>query len=225
LKINDYYRRRLTENEVSEGLHRSFIGGMWDELGKLQIDFVRAEGLQAGMNFLDVGCGPLRGGVRFIDFLDAGNYYGVDINQSLLDAGYERELSPALRAKTPRKNLLCDEHFGFSRFGRTFDYAVAQSVFSHLPLNHIRLCLIELGKCMRSGGKFYATFFESPAGHPLDQPLVQQPGGVTTYADQDPYHYKLADFSWCIGELPWQIHYVGEWNHPRAQKMLRFTRK
>lgn len=225
LKINDYNDLKLSENEINCDVHRDAVGGMWDELGKLQFDFMIGQGLIPGMRLVDVGCGCLRGGIYFIRYLDAGNYYGIDVNQTLLDAGYNTELARyGLQNKLPRPNLLQDAHFRFSLFGTTFDYAIAQSVFTHLPLNHIRLCLLELAKCMKEGGRFFATFFECPEGHPIEQEITHQPGGVVTHTDQDPYHYKVRDFLWCIDGLPWEMNHIGDWHHPRAQRMLCFTK-
>ncbi|MGL5080430.1 MAG: hypothetical protein ACRC8A_02975 [Microcoleaceae cyanobacterium] len=55
------------------GFHRQFVGGMWDEIGKLQFDFLLANNLKPSSKFLDVGCGALRGGIPFVPYLDKGN--------------------------------------------------------------------------------------------------------------------------------------------------------
>jgi hypothetical protein len=52
------------------------VGGMWEEIGKLQLDFLVNQGLRPTHKFLDIGCGTLRGGRHFIRYLDAGNYAG-----------------------------------------------------------------------------------------------------------------------------------------------------
>jgi len=71
----------------------------------------------------------------------------------------------------------------------------------------------------------YATFFEVPGGHPIENKLIHQPAGITTHTDHDPYHYHIDDFYWMIKGLPWTIKYHGEWNHPRGQRMLSFIRQ
>lgn len=224
MEINQYHKQ-LTEQEIENGAHREAVGGMWDDIGLLQFRFLVDHGLLPAMRFLDIGCGCLRGGIHFIAYLNAGNYFGIDINRSLLDAGYDRELAKAgLQEKLPRENLLADERFGFSRFGTEFDMALSMSLFTHLPLNHIRVCLTRLAKCMKPRGRFFASFFECPTGRPVESQLTHEPGGIVTFPDRDPYHYWIADFSWAIRDLPWELNYVGEWQHPRAQKMLRFTR-
>jgi SAM-dependent methyltransferase len=225
MSINIYYSNLSESNNWSES-HRELVGGMWDEVGKLQLDFMIQQGLKPYMTFLDVGCGCLRGGIHFIRYLNAGNYYGIDISKSLIDAGYEIELSlAALQEKMPRNNLLVNEHFQASAFGVNFDFAIAQSLFTHLPLNHIKRCFIELAKCVKPGGEFYATFFEAPSHEPIEKEILHPPGGIISYLDKDPYHYRAKDFLWCIEDLPWKMVHYGDWQHPRGQRMLRFVRQ
>ena len=115
--------------------------------------------------------------------------------------------------------------FDFSKFQVEFDMALAMSVFTHLPLNHMRLCLAKLGKSMGRGGRFFATIFYCDAIDEWEVPLEHQPGGVISYPERDPYHHRNNDIRWAVDGLPWGFEYIGEWKHPRAQKMLCFTRK
>ncbi len=59
--INDYFKELSTE-DIDAGVHRDFIGGHWDLLGKLQLDFMRDQGLKPDQKVLDIGCGALRAG-------------------------------------------------------------------------------------------------------------------------------------------------------------------
>jgi ubiquinone/menaquinone biosynthesis C-methylase UbiE len=220
---NSSNRLLLSNEEANAGLHRESVGGMWDEIGKLQFDFILNQGLKPEMKFVDIGCGCFRGGVHFLRYLNSGNYYGIDMNSSLIDAGYQQELDVTNRNKLPQKNLLVNDHFELYLLGVEFEFALAQSVFTHLPLNHIRRCLFELAKCVKQGGKFYATFFEC-SSESLYTLTTHQPGGIITSMDSDPYHYQLQDFFWLIKGLPWTLSYIGDWKHPRGQKMLSFTK-
>lgn len=225
-KISPYYDSQFMEGQKKAGLHRDTVGGLWDEIGRLQFDFLVSRGLKPGARLLDVGCGSFRGGVHFIRYLDQGNYYGMDVNKSLIEAGYDMELKPArLDAKVPPENLLVDSEFNCSRFGVTFDMALALSVFTHLPLNHIRLCLAMLGGSVRSGGSFFATYFRCPEGHAVNGAVEHEPGGIVTYPDRDPYHYYDDDFDWLARRTGWGLSVIGEFGHPRAQRMLQFIRK
>ena len=204
--------------------HRDAVGGMWEEIGRLQFNFLVDQGLKPDMQLVDIGCGSLRGGVHFIKYLHSENYYGIDINSDLIKAGYEQELNPELREKCPQKNLLVNDQFKVSLFQHKFDFALAQSVFTHLPLNSIRRCLLELDKSMKPMGKFYATFFEVSSSQDWIKPCHHEPGGIVTYPDKDPYHYHQSDFLWCIQDSSWKMDSIGDWQHPRAQKMLVFTK-
>ncbi|MEM9496243.1 MAG: class I SAM-dependent methyltransferase [Pseudomonadota bacterium] len=205
--------------------HRVVVGGMWDEVGALQLEFLKARGLEPGHWLLDVGCGALRGGVGFVKYLDAAHYYGIDINQSLLDAGYGVELPKrGLRRKMPRENLLCCDDFDASSFGVEFDFALAVSVFTHMPLEDVARALAATARVMKSGGGFYATFFDAPEGPSLPAKLARGPGDFATFGDENPFHQRPSDLVAAAGEGCWRTEIIGDWGHPRGQKMALFER-
>lgn len=211
--------------QARKGRHRVVIGDLWEELGALQFEYLRDNGLEPGSKLIDIGCGSLRGGVRFVSYLDAGNYFGLDSNASLLDAGFRRELTPlGLAHKAPRAQLVANGEFDFGGFPDGFDFALAQSLFTHLPLNHLRLCLARLAPKMKIGGRFFATFFVMPDDHPIGAPVRHEIGGVTTYDWRDPYHYYVRDLAYAAEALPWRMVVRGAWNHPRDQQMVEFVR-
>lgn len=219
--VNSYWRQ-LSQDEIAKGIHKEFVGGLWEELGLLQFEFLQKQGLLPEHKFLDVGCGSLRGGVHFIPYLHAGNYYGLDINTSLIEAGKIELAQINCLDKNP--NLLVNDKFEFSRFGVQVDFALALSVFTHLFLNHIGRCLVEIKKILKPQGVFYATFFQAPS--PVYLPHIQhQPGGITTCYDSDPFHYSLDEFQVLARNAGLITELVGEWHHPRAQKMLLFRNK
>ncbi|RLI53090.1 MAG: hypothetical protein DRO93_14110 [Candidatus Thorarchaeota archaeon] len=88
--MKDYSEKQRTIAKlryINPYWYRIAVGGMWEEIGKLQFDYLVKEGLEREDYFLDVGCGSLRGGIHFIRYLKPGHYFGIDINQRLLDAG------------------------------------------------------------------------------------------------------------------------------------------
>lgn len=218
--FNDY-ERQINDAAILRGEHRAWVGGLWEEMGRLQLEFLLSQGLHPGNTLLDVGCGALRGGIRFVEFLEKGHYAGLDINESLISAGY-RELELAgLADKQPR--LLVDSEFKASRFGMRFDFAIAQSVFSHLPVNHICECLLNVAQVLEPHGRFFTTFFEAP--HPVHlQPITHEPGGVVSRYDRDPFHYSFTEFQWMADICGLTVGYIGHWSHPRDQRMLVFAR-
>ena len=214
-------------NRLRPDWHRKHVGGLWDTLGALQFEFLVGEGLRPDHYLLDVGCGSLRGGVRFIRYLDAGHYFGVDKDEALLEAGRDVELGRATYDEK-RPVLASMDDFGFSRLPHdAFEYALAQSVFTHLPLNSVILCLRNIEEVLAPGGRFYATFFENPYGRfhtaPIRQHAHTERGG-TSYFDRDPYHYDVSTFEWICDGSGLTVRYLGDWNHPGNQKMLVFTK-
>lgn len=197
--------------------YRGFVGGMWDEMGKLQEEFLVGQGLRPSDRFLDVGCGSLRAGVRLVDFLEPGHYHGIDISHQVLVAGHQHELTQQQRERLPAANLRATDRFD-ADFGVPFDMAIAQSLFTHISLNHIRLCLFRVAKVMRGGGKFFATFNERPANHPLDSTQGKR------YSERNVFWQYRADLAWAASFSPWEFRYIGDWGHPRGQVMVEFTR-
>jgi cyclopropane fatty-acyl-phospholipid synthase-like methyltransferase len=205
--------------------YRDAVGGLWEELGKLQIEFLVGQGLLPQNYLLDIGCGSLRGGIHFIQYLEPEHYFGIDKNKELLDAGRIELHNNNLIHKNPK--LVQMENFEFLNLNQKFDYALAQSVFTHLTLNDIIKCLMNVEKVFNQSGKFYATFFENKRGkfylEPLMHPKSDGPD-FATYFDQDPYHYDFETFEWICEGTKLKAEYIGDWNHPRDQKMMVFTK-
>jgi len=223
--ISTYYDLESCAEAVRNGRHRELVGGLWEQIGQLQFDYIRNRGLTPDVYVLDVGCGCLRGGVHFIDFLDAGHYFGIDISQDLMDAGYDVELGKLdLQHKLPRENLSCNGTFDATQFRVVFDVAIAQSLFTHLPLNHIKLCLSNLAEVVHAGGILYATYWRSTNEQDWPQPITHPPAKIVTYPDRNSYHYCDRDLEYCTENLPWKCDIVGGWDHPRGQSMAIFTR-
>jgi cyclopropane fatty-acyl-phospholipid synthase-like methyltransferase len=219
--VNIYYSRQLSEVEIKSGEHRVFVGGLWKELGILQFEFMKKIGLLPEHKLLDVGCGAMRGGLYFVDYLDTGNYYGLDINNSLIEAAKIELVAAGLESKSP--HLLVDDRFNFSLFDTEFDYALAVSVFTHLDTKRILSCLINMQKNLKSGGKFYATFFEAPDSVHLNA-IEHNPGGVVTNYDSDPFHYSYSEMEYLAEQAGLKAESVKDWLHPRDQKMLCFVK-
>jgi SAM-dependent methyltransferase len=211
---------------VAAGHHRKMIGGLWDIVGPLQLNYLISRGMRPQHLLLDLGCGALRGGVRFVGYLDPGHYYGVDLNQPLLDAGYEKEIVPAgLAERLPRSNLFCFGDFEVARIGRMFDFVIAQSVFTHIRIERIRECLAKVARAVKPGGTFHATYWRVPEDYPADAEFRHSRGGVVTYPDKNSYHYKFSALRDAASGLPWDVEDVGEWDHPRDQQMMVLTRR
>ncbi len=161
-EINQY-GQQLTQEQINAGTHRDMVGGMWEEIGRLQFEFLRARGLKPNHRFLDIGCGWLRGGIHAIKYLEAGNYYGLDINPSLIEAGRHELRLAGLTHKNP--HLAVSDRFELGLFGQEFDYLLALSVFTHLFANHIIRCLAEAREVLAPEGHFRDVFFAPHSVH------------------------------------------------------------
>lgn len=84
-------RNRVPKPEGEEGMrtrgYQKMVGGMWNEIGQLQFDYMRKQGLQPQHVFCDVACGSFRAGRFFIDYLNPGNYLGIDKQFVLVETG------------------------------------------------------------------------------------------------------------------------------------------
>jgi len=133
---------------------RRYVGGSWDYTGKKQFEFMLEEGLKPEHKFLDVGCGCFRGGRFFIEYLNKGNYYGIEKHMWLVEHGMRHEIKN-LRHKN--YNIIVRDDFNVSPFKTKFDFGLAKSVFTHLTKKKIKECLIQMYDVM--DGPFYASIF------------------------------------------------------------------
>lgn len=149
------------------GDYRAAIGppNLYDVIGAQQFIVLIEAGLRDYHTLLDIGCGSLRGGRLFIPYLQPGNYFGLEPNADLVHAGFTHELGHEImdvKHPTFDHNDQCDT----SVFGTDFDYALAQSVFTHLPLDLTHECLRSLSRTMKPGGQFLFTIFEGDTDTP-----------------------------------------------------------
>ena len=213
-RLLETYRgfRRLVRRDPSE--HRGYVGGMWEEIGRVQLDFMVRQGLKPQDILVDVGCGSLRGGRLFIAYLDPEHYLGIDHHTWLIKAGLKHEVPKRLREEK-RPQFVTSDRFEFHKFGKRPNYGIAQSLFSHLTKDDILLCLANLRAEMQAGGRFYATFV--PKGF-LPEDYVNPKHSE----DRQAFHYDVEEILGIGREAGWQPRYIGDWGHPRGQQMLEF---
>jgi SAM-dependent methyltransferase len=146
--------------------YRAFVGPPedYDLLAALQFNLLTSLGLREHHHLLDIGCGSLRAGRLFIPYLLPGRYYGIEPESWLVEEGIARELGRDLVA-IKRPTFSTESDFALSRFGRSFDFLLAQSIFSHAPASAIRRCLAEARRVMHSASVFAATFVEGKEDH------------------------------------------------------------
>jgi SAM-dependent methyltransferase len=154
------YYRAVMQDDVARG-EVTAVGNAgrreWQKLGKLQFDYLRGHGLEPRHRMLEIGCGNLRAGWRFINFLHKQNYYGVDISPAVLLAAQQTVAERGLAAKLPHLGLVEDMRFDHLP-DECFDVVHAHSVFSHCPLAVIEECFAHVGRIMKPTAFFDFTF-------------------------------------------------------------------
>lgn len=176
----------------------------------LQLDFLKSEGLLSKHVLVDIACGSLRAGRLFIDYLNSGNYQGIDKEIDLIIHGVSEELGITSFVKK-RPVFVISGDFEFCKFNCCQDYAIAQSLLTHLTAEDIYRCFKELRKTIAVNGKFYATFFE-----------VQSP--IENFKNSDAidcFFYTQEQIRMLAELAGWYMHYIGDWGHPRQQKMVK----
>jgi SAM-dependent methyltransferase len=154
------YYRAVMADDVSKNPEAA-VGSKkherWLALGQMQFDYLVGHGLRSEHRMLEIGCGNLRAGWRFIEYLDAGNYYGVDISPDILFDAQRVVAERGLQGMLPVLTAVRDLTFAFLP-AEHFDVVHAHSVFSHSPLSVIDECFAHVGRVMKPAGWFDFTF-------------------------------------------------------------------
>ena len=117
--------------------------GFWRELQAYQLGAVQRLGLQPAHCLLDLGCGPLQGGIPFISYLEKERYVGIDRRAEAVEMGREEITRHGLDYKKPR--LFVTESFGDIELGETkLDFVWASQVlyYFHEPTMHQLFALV-----------------------------------------------------------------------------------
>jgi hypothetical protein len=199
------------KDRINQIGHRAFVGGndaeTWYGIGLLQFHFLISRGLRPHHVFLDVACGCLRLGQYLIPFLDFGNYFGLEAEKYLVRLGLQKELRFDIAEK---KQPTLGHGYDFDlTFAKSFDFAIAQSLFTHLTLEDITACLRSMRTKAQKDCEFYFTFFE---GDSKDNPDC-------SHANKD-WRYSFAELQVAATNSCWVLEYIGDWQHPREQKMV-----
>jgi SAM-dependent methyltransferase len=213
-RINQYHRD-LGPFQRRMKIHRLMVGGRWDEIGRLQFDFMTSQGLLPSSTLLDVGCGALRGGLHFVRYLDDGNYHGIDINKSLLKAGEQELRSAGLNKQV---HLHRTDEFDASGFDVQFDFAISVSLLTHVSANQVIYCFMQMRRVMHEASRFYFTFYEVPE-LPIPDTYPRE-GNLATHFLSDPFHYTRDQIEYFARSAGLAPHYIGDWGHPSGQQML-----
>jgi len=137
----------------------SAVGG-WGVADEMVMSFLLGEGLEPSHTFLDVGCGKLRVGRHLVDYLNSGNYTGMDVSPDALKKG--REVLAEEDLQHEDVTLIENDDLKLRELeGETFDFILSFEVFTHLKKSQVRECLEHVSNVMHGGSAFYFTFNQS----------------------------------------------------------------
>jgi SAM-dependent methyltransferase len=206
-----YYRGVMKSDAArcAEGAVGSHTRESWLKLGQLQFDYLLGHGLQPGDRMLEIGCGNLRAGRLFIDYLDPGHYYGIDISPDILMAAQRTLVEFGLQPKLPYLTLVSDLELDFLP-AAGFTVIHAHSVFSHSPIEVIAQCLAHVGRIMTPDAIFDFTFdrTDGTEHHVLREDFYYRPQTLIALAEQHGLNAEL----------------MTDWEElPHAQSKIRVT--
>jgi SAM-dependent methyltransferase len=156
------------EADVQNRTYKRLLGGGadgWDARGQAQLEFMKAMGLAPSHRLLEIGCGPLRAGRYFIEYLDAGNYAGFDFNASFLTVAMEIISDPEFAHKKPRIDFVNDFDVG-NRFSGA-DFGLAFSVLNHCDSAERERFFASVAAAFRPGASVFVTHARWFEHHPF----------------------------------------------------------
>ncbi len=159
----EYWEEEMSDyKKLQPGDHhyKAYVGppDRYDFMGATQFRLLTSCGLRANHKLLDFGCGSLGSGKLFIPYLDAGNYFGQDPNQWLIDDGIKNELGESIvEVKKPQFSNLSNFEIGFDE---NFDFIVAQSIFSHTNFELTRKGITSIYNSLSDQGLAFVTIIE-----------------------------------------------------------------
>jgi SAM-dependent methyltransferase len=180
----------------------------WLALGELQFDYLVDHGLRPDHDLLEIGCGNLRAGWRFIRYLDPDRYWGIDISPDVLLAANRTLERYELQPRQARLQLVDDLRFGWAPADR-FDVIHAHSVFSHCPIDVVDECFGHVGRVLRPTGFFDLTFNATT--------------GKEHHVLHEDYYYRPATLVRLAEQHGFAAEQLEDWEPRHAQSKLRLT--
>lgn len=157
--------------------YRAYVGPPedYDLVAAMTFNLMTSLGLRQHHRLLDIGCGSLRAGRLFIPYLNAGGYTGLEPNRWLVEDGIAQEVGADLVALKRPRFVFGDSAAALDPEDR-FDFAVAQSIFSHAGLDLVSGWLRGMAPHLQPSGALAATFL---VGEDCADPGWVYPGCVT----------------------------------------------
>jgi SAM-dependent methyltransferase len=185
--------------------YRAYVGPPedYDLIAAMTFNLLTTLGLRQHHALLDIGCGSLRIGRLLIPYLNRGKYFGVEPNEWLVAEGIKRELGEALLKIKHPTFFFSDLPETIAQAKVSFDFAVAQSIFSHCGLDLIKSWLSQISRSLAEDGALVATFLPGEEDAPnkgwvYPECVNYRPATIRQLAAEAGLRFELLD-----------------WKHPR----------
>lgn len=135
---------------------KNFTGS--DEVsGKIQCELLQREGCVPESRVLDVGCGALHAGFELMQYLNAGNYMGLEPNGWLIDVALAERPGVAQAVRGMGAEFITNAWDFDCLYVSRFDFALAHSILSHAADWQLEQFLQNIGKALTPYGKIVAS--------------------------------------------------------------------
>src|ERR1700752_4274400 len=140
--------------------YRAYVGPPedYDLIAAMTFNLLTTLGLRQHHSLLDIGCGSLRIGRLLIPYLNRGKYFGVEPAEWLRAEGIKQALGETVVQIKRPTFFFTDSPDIVVRAKVSFDFALAQSIFSHCGLDLVKGWLSAVSRSLASDGVLLATF-------------------------------------------------------------------
>ena len=185
--------------------YRAYVGPPedYDLVAAMAFNLLTTLGLRQHHSLLDIGCGSLRIGRLLIPYLNRGKYFGVEPNEWLVDEGISRELGETLVEIKRPIFFFSNSPDTISQAKISFDFALAQSIFSHCGLDLIQAWLSAISRSLARDGGLVATFL-----------IGEEDSAQTGWIYPDCVNYRPATLESAAAEVNLRFEIL-DWKHPR----------
>jgi SAM-dependent methyltransferase len=185
--------------------YRAYVGPPedYDLIAAMTFNLLTTLGLRQHHSLLDIGCGSLRIGRLLIPYLNRGKYFGIEPNEWLVEVGIRRELGETLVQIKRPTFFFSDSPNTIAQEKIAFDFALAQSIFSHCGLDLIKGWLSAISSSLAEDGALVATFL-----------IGEEDSAQTGWIYPDCVNYRPATLERAAKDANLRFEIL-DWKHPR----------
>jgi SAM-dependent methyltransferase len=185
--------------------YRAYVGPPedYDLIAAMTFNLLTTLGLRQHHSLLDIGCGSLRIGRLLIPYLNQGKYFGIEPAEWLVAEGIKQELGETVVQTKRPTFFFTDSPEIVVRAKISFDFALAQSIFSHCGLDLIKGWLFAVSRSLAPDGILLATFL------PGDEDTPQ-----TGWVYPECVNYRPITLERAAAQANMRFEIL-DWKHPR----------